>query len=38
VRAYAAWAMRGLFGTDRAALETRVFPGLDMGADPRLLR
>ncbi|OZB14472.1 MAG: hypothetical protein B7X55_11220 [Rhodobacterales bacterium 34-62-10] len=38
VRAHAAWAMRGLFGLDAAALEQAVFPGLDMGPDPRLLR
>lgn len=38
VRAHAAWAMRGLFGLDRAALEQAVFPGLDMGSDPGLLR
>ncbi|MFY0680897.1 MAG: DUF1501 domain-containing protein [Thalassovita sp.] len=38
VRAYAAWAMRGLFGLDRAVLEGAVFPGLDMGPDPRILR
>lgn len=38
VRAYAAWAMAGLFGTDRAALEGQIFPGLDLGPDPGLLR
>ena len=38
VRAHAAWAMHGLFGLERAALEQAVFPGLDMGPDPRLLR
>ncbi|MDR5651161.1 DUF1501 domain-containing protein [Ruixingdingia sedimenti] len=38
VRAHAAWAMRGLFGVDRAVLERTVFPGLDMGGDPGLLR
>lgn len=38
VRAHAAWAMRGLFGLETAALEQAVFPGLDMGPDPRLLR
>ena len=38
VRAYAAWAMAGLFGTDRAALEGSVFPALDLGPDPGLLR
>jgi uncharacterized protein (DUF1501 family) len=38
VRAHAAWAMRGLFGLDRAALEQAVFPGLEMGSDPGLLR
>ncbi|MFO6464044.1 DUF1501 domain-containing protein [Jannaschia sp. KMU-145] len=37
VRAYAAWALHGLFGTDRATLSTLVFPGLEMGGDPRLL-
>jgi uncharacterized protein (DUF1501 family) len=37
VRVWAAWAMRGLFGLDRAVLERAVFPGLDMGADPRLI-
>ena len=38
VRAYAAWAMAGLFGTDPATLESRIFPGLDLGSDPGLLR
>ena len=37
VRAYAAWALHGLFGTDKALLQTLVFPGLDMGRDPGLL-
>ncbi len=37
VRAYAAHAMRAMFGLDRAMLEGTVFPGLDMGADPRIL-
>lgn len=37
VRAYAAWALHGLYGTGRAALSSVVFPGLDMGADPGLL-
>lgn len=37
VRAYAAWAMRGLFGLERGVLERSVFPGLDMGSDPGLL-
>ncbi len=34
VRAYAAWAMRGLYGLERGLLESAVFPGLDMGDDP----
>lgn len=38
VRAHAAWIMRGLAGLERTTLETHVFPGLDMGADPKLLR
>lgn len=37
VRAVAAWAMRGMYGLDRATLEGKVFPGLDMGADPGLI-
>jgi len=37
VRGYAAHAMRGLFGLDRNVLENVVFPGLDMGNDPRIL-
>ncbi|KIN75108.1 Twin-arginine translocation pathway signal [Sulfitobacter noctilucae] len=38
VRAPAAWIMRGLTGLDRSTLETSVFPGLQMGSDPGLLR
>jgi len=37
VRAYGAWAMRGMFGLALNELETHVFPGLDMGNDPRIL-
>lgn len=37
VRAWAAHAMRGLYGIDRGVLETAVFPGLQMGDDPGLL-
>ena len=37
VRAYAAWALHGLFGVERTGLENVVFPGLDMGPDPGLL-
>ncbi len=36
IRAYAAWAMHAKFGIDRATLEGVVFPGLDMGSDPRM--
>lgn len=38
VRAPAAWIMRGLTGLDRGALESTVFPGLDMGRDPGVLK
>ena len=38
LRAHAAWVLRGVTGLDRAALEGTVFPGLDMGTDPGLLR
>ncbi|MCL4186969.1 MAG: DUF1501 domain-containing protein [Rhodobacteraceae bacterium] len=37
VRAVAGWAMRGLFGLDRGLVEQRIFPGLDLGADPGLV-
>lgn len=38
VRAWAAHAMRGMYGIDRAVLENAVFPGLQMGDDPGILR
>lgn len=38
VRAQAAWVMRGLTGLDRSVFEGAVFPGLQMGDDPGLLR
>ncbi len=37
VRAYSGWLMHGLFGLDKSLIETAIFPGLDMGSDPRLL-
>jgi uncharacterized protein (DUF1501 family) len=37
VRAWAAHAMQGLFGLNRSVFETKVFPGLEMGADPGLI-
>lgn len=37
VRAYAGWAMRGLFGTGAGLIERAIFPGLDLGPDPRIL-
>jgi uncharacterized protein (DUF1501 family) len=37
VRAWAAWSMRGLFGLEKTVLESAVFPGLDMGQDPKLM-
>ena len=38
VRAYAAWVMRGLMGLDTGLLEQAVFPGLDMGPNPGIVR
>jgi uncharacterized protein (DUF1501 family) len=38
VRRYAAWALRGAYGLDRALLESTVFPGLELGSDPGLIR
>jgi uncharacterized protein (DUF1501 family) len=37
VRAWAAWAMRGMYGFDRGLLEETVFPGVQMGDDPGLI-
>jgi uncharacterized protein (DUF1501 family) len=37
VRAWAAHAMRGLYGFDRGLLQDKVFPGLEMGDDPGLI-
>lgn len=37
VRSLPAWAMRGLYGFDRALLEDVIFPGLDMGSDPGII-
>lgn len=37
LRAHLAWLLRGLYGVERTALETTIFPGLDMGDDPELL-
>ena len=37
VRAHAAWVLHAATGVPRGALETVVFPGLDMGSDPGLM-
>ena len=37
VRGWAAHALRGLYGFDAGLLETKVFPGLQMGDDPGLI-
>jgi len=37
VRAYAAWAMHDLIGLDRSTLEQAIFPGLELGLNPRLV-
>lgn len=34
VRAYAGWAMHGLFGIEKTLIERSIFPGLELGADP----
>ncbi|AKS46904.1 Uncharacterized conserved protein, DUF1501 family [Octadecabacter temperatus] len=38
VRAYLAWVMRGLIGLDQAVLEQAIFPGLELGPNPGLVR
>ncbi|MGB0799093.1 MAG: DUF1501 domain-containing protein, partial [Planktomarina sp.] len=37
VRAFAGWAMRGLYGFDRTTIENAIFPGLQMGDDPGII-
>ncbi|QHQ37420.1 DUF1501 domain-containing protein [Algicella marina] len=37
VRRFAGWAMRDLFGLEKAELERTVFPGVEFGNDPKLL-
>jgi uncharacterized protein (DUF1501 family) len=37
VRAFAGWALRSLYGVQASAIESMVFPGLDLGDDPQLL-
>ena len=37
VRAYAAWAMSGAYGISRSVLDAAVFPGLDLGDDPKFM-
>lgn len=37
LRAHVGWIIQGLFGLDRGMVERTVFPGVDLGADPRLL-
>lgn len=37
VRAYAGWIMRDLFELSPGVIERTVFPGVDLGRDPRLI-
>ena len=37
VRAWAAWTMRAQFGIERSILERSIFPGLDLGDDPKFM-
>ncbi|UWQ93312.1 DUF1501 domain-containing protein [Rhodobacteraceae bacterium M382] len=38
VRAQVAWILRDVAGLDQTTLENTIFPGVDMGANPKLLR
>ena len=38
VRAYLGWLLHNQFGLTKSAIETSVFPGVDLGADPKLIR
>lgn len=37
VRTYPAWAMHKLYGISKSTIESNIFPGLSMGADPGFL-
>lgn len=37
LRAHTGWIMRGLFGLDKSAIQNAIFPGVDLGPDPKLL-
>jgi uncharacterized protein (DUF1501 family) len=37
VRAHAGWVMRALFGLERSVIEGAVFPGVELGPDPRIV-
>ncbi len=37
VRAYAAWAMAAAYGLTQSVLERAVFPGLDLGENPKFM-
>lgn len=37
VRAYPAWVMHDLMGIKRRAIESAIFPGLDMGSNPGIV-
>ena len=37
VRSYIAWLMHGMYGLDTATLSSVVFPGLQLGRNPKLL-
>ncbi|AHD08715.1 DUF1501 domain-containing protein [Phaeobacter gallaeciensis] len=38
VRAQMGWIMRGMIGTDHQAISDVIFPGVELGSDPGLLR
>jgi hypothetical protein len=37
VRAHAGWMMRQLFGLESGLIERTVFPGVELGPDPKLI-
>ncbi|MCZ4354332.1 DUF1501 domain-containing protein [Roseovarius aestuarii] len=37
VRAHLAWVLHAIFGVNQSTLDTEIFPGLDIGTDPRLI-
>ena len=38
IRRYVGWVLKGLYGVSDTALTARIFPGVELGSDPRILK